>query len=186
MTTGVLMLAGGQSRRFGSDKREAKLGDGNTLLIASANNALASGLPLLVCLRPGDEALATTLTNLGAGTVFCSQAADGMGRTLAQGIAQLPPWETALIVLGDMPFIDPATYCKVASSTSHGAICQPCYQGQPGHPVGFSHTFFPDLGRLHGDEGARSVLKQNEEAVLRLPVDDPGILRDIDLPADLP
>lgn len=180
------MLAAGSARRFGSDKRQAVLADGRSLLLTSTGNAVASGLPLMVCLGPGDEALLQPLEALGAGVIFCSDAALGMGHTLAQGIIQVSGWDGALIALADMPFIQPATICKVASNVAPGSICQPTWQGQPGHPVGFSRTFFPALARLQGDEGARSVIKKNGEALLRLPVDDSGIVRDIDRPADIP
>jgi molybdenum cofactor cytidylyltransferase len=49
--------------------------------------------------------------------------------------------------------------------------------------VAFSRRHLPQLLALHGDEGARSIVKQH--AVVEVPVHDPGIFRDIDSPADL-
>jgi molybdenum cofactor cytidylyltransferase len=107
-----------------------------------------------------------------------------MGHTLAEGIAQIT-WDGALIALGDMPGIMPATFCKAATTMVQGGICQATWQGKPGHPVGFSSAWFEQLGQLQGDTGARGIIKQHGEAVTHFPVDDPGILRDIDTPADL-
>jgi molybdenum cofactor cytidylyltransferase len=186
LNTGILILAAGSSERFGSDKRTAMLTDGSTLLASSTRRALASTLPVLVCLRPGDEALADQLQSMGAQTLLCSQAREGMGATLACGVSHIEGWAGVLVALGDMPFIEPATYCKVAQALLPGAICQPIYAGTKGHPVGFAASYFSQLASLAGDRGARFLVQKNPEAVIRLPVDDPGIVRDVDNLADLP
>jgi molybdenum cofactor cytidylyltransferase len=61
-------------------------------------------------------------------------------------------------------------------------IVQPTLDDVPGHPVGFSADLFAALQALEGDEGARRVLHSHADAVLRVAVDDPGILRDLDTP----
>ncbi|KZX58831.1 hypothetical protein A3709_17740 [Halioglobus sp. HI00S01] len=183
MRIGILMLAAGQSRRFGSDKRTAQLPSGNTLLRQSLQNALGSGLPVAVCVRPGEESLATAH---GAQALVCTEADLGMGHSLAQGIVQLPPWDAVLIALADMPEIQPATFCTIARAIMPETICQPMYHERPGHPVGFSKHFFPALTALRGDVGARRVIEQQAAALIKIPLDDPGIVRDIDTPADLP
>lgn len=91
-----------------------------------------------------------------------------------------------MIALADMPYIDSKTAAAIASKLSEGAsIVVPTYQGKRGHPVGFSAKFRADLESLHGDEGARSILKRYPEEVVFLECDDSGILADIDTPADL-
>lgn len=184
MQIGILILAAGRGRRFGDDKRLAALPGGDSLLQTATRNALASGLPVAVCLRPGEETLAAGLEALGASCLSCATAPAGMGHTLAEGIARIS-WDGALIALGDMPEISPAIFCKAAAMLLPGGICQPTWQGKPGHPVGFASAWFEQLGQLRGDTGARAIIQQHGEAVTRFPVNDPGILRDIDTPADL-
>ncbi len=184
MNIGILILAAGSSQRFGGDKRRAPLADGTPLLIATTRNALASGLPVAVCLRPDETELAVALEKAGTQVLYCPGAAAGMGHTLADAIAQVD-WQGALVALGDMPYIEPATYCKAAAALLPGGICQPTWHGRPGHPVGFDRHWFPRLRQLRGDTGARDILAENRGAVTRFPVDDPGILRDIDTPQDI-
>jgi molybdenum cofactor cytidylyltransferase len=38
---------------------------------------------------------------------------------------------------------------------------------------------------LRGDEGAKSLLKKHEALLVKVPIGDPGVLRDIDRPEDL-
>ena len=48
-----------------------------------------------------------------------------------------------------------------------------------------SARFRAPLEALRGDEGARALLKKNAGLVELIDVDDPGVCRDIDTPADL-
>jgi len=185
VSVGVLLLAAGCSRRFGSDKRLAPLPDGRPLLFATVSAIQASGLPLRVCLRPGDDELRSNLVALGVPVLECQQAARGMGATLAEAIAQLADWRGVLVALGDMPAIRPQTFRQVAESLTADTIVTPMFQSQSGHPVGFGRDFFPALASLDGDRGARDLVRRAGSRRLCLPLEDPGILRDVDFPEDL-
>ena len=76
-----MLLAGGHSQRFGSDKRQAQLADGRTLLDTTIDQVLLSGLPLLVCLPENSQLTAAALAARNVGTVLCSDAQQGMGAT---------------------------------------------------------------------------------------------------------
>jgi molybdenum cofactor cytidylyltransferase len=185
VTVGVLLLAAGSSRRFGSDKRLALLPDGRPLLLAAVDTVLRSHLPLQVCLRPGDDVLRERLLAAGVAVLECQHANRGMGATLAEAVAQLADWHGLLVALGDMPAIQPDSFRQVAEALTANAIVTPTFQGQSGHPVGFGRDFFPALSRLDGDTGARDLLARSGSARRSLPLVDPGILRDVDFPGDL-
>lgn len=186
MKVGVILLAAGRSRRFGSDKRRAVLDDGQTLLAATVAAIRASGLPLLACLDPADDALATTLADEHVAVARCRDAALGMGHTLAQGVGQRPEdWEGLLVALADMPWVRPDSYRAIAARLAPGNIVAPCFEGRRGNPVGFSSAFYGHLAACSGDRGARDILRQHANAVRELPLDDPGLLRDVDTVAAL-
>ena len=89
-----------------------------------------------------------------------------------------------------MPLVHAATLRTIAQqllSTDRFDAVQPVCNGQPGHPVGFSAPCAAALQQLTGDQGARSVLQQLrcQGRVVQLPVEDPGILQDIDTLDDL-
>ncbi|MGB1140466.1 MAG: nucleotidyltransferase family protein [Halioglobus sp.] len=183
MTVGVLLLAAGRSRRFGSDKRRALLKDGRSLLDATLTAVSSSGLPLLVCLSPTDDELATALADSGVTTVTCHEADHGMGHTLANGVAQVPSeWQGLLVAMGDMPWVQPTSYRDIAGHVSPDTIVVPQYAGQRGNPVGFGAAFFDLLAGITGDRGARDIVRMHPDAVRALPVDDPGVLLDVDIP----
>lgn len=186
MKTGVLLLAAGQSRRFGSDKRRALLADGQTLLDATVGNIRGSGLPLLVCLGDGDDGLARVLLDRDIAVVHCPCADAGMGHTLADGVRRRPrEWDGIIVALADMPWVTAGSYRQIAGALSPDTIVLPCHGGRPGNPVGFGRRFFSLLEQLQGDTGAKGLLARFPAAVRRLDLEDPGIHRDVDTPATL-
>ena len=185
MTVGILLLAAGRGRRFGADKRFATLADGRTLLESTLDAAVASGLPICVCLRPQDDAARALVSSRNIPSLVCSRAEEGMGAVLAQGVSAAANWQGLLIALADMPWILPETYREVASAMPAQGICRPVYRGIPGHPVAFHRCFFPQLAKLSGDTGARALLSAQRAQLNELAVEDPGILRDVDLPEQL-
>ena len=185
MAMGVLMLAAGSSRRFGSDKRMARLSTGTTLLQKSLDNARDSGLPVTVCLGPGDTKLAGELRTQGFEVHLCPNALQGMGATLADGIAHIQQWDCVLVALADMGWLTPETFRTVAEQCDQTSICVPVFEGQRGHPVGFGRAFFAQLRELHGDQGAKGIVEAHEGDVRELHLSDPGIIRDADTPDQL-
>ncbi len=185
MKTGILVLAAGKAARFGTDKRLATMSDGRRTLDVTLANARASGLPLSVCLRPGDDQLAQYLGARGFACLRCSRADEGMGATLAQGAANIRGWDAVLVALADMPWVAPASFRAVAAGLAKNCIVVPVCAGRRGHPVGFGSDFFRELASLGGDTGARVLLDRHPQRVRELSLEDAAIVRDIDVPADL-
>lgn len=117
----------------------------------------------------------------------CRDAARGMGHTLAAGVRASDGAAGWVVALADMPGILPSTIALVAQALGGGAsIVAPRFRGDRGHPVGMASRFRDDLLALQGDAGARAIVAAHKDAVTLLDVDDPGVLKDIDTPADLP
>jgi molybdenum cofactor cytidylyltransferase len=126
----------------------------------------------------------------GANSAASSGAPDGVGAVEGTGASiacavRATPWARGWIVaLADMPAIEPDTVQAVRAALLAGAeSAAPFHRGRRGHPVGFGAACRAELAALDGDEGARAVLARHPPA--RLEVDDPGILFDVDTPADL-
>jgi molybdenum cofactor cytidylyltransferase len=176
---GCIVLAAGSSRRFGADKRLALLADGSTLLAHTLTRIPASFTRRILVLGPNDQALAEPFLTAWQ-VIFAAQAQRGMGHSLAAALPLTTGWQGAVIALADMPFVLPATYTALQQALVPGRIVVPCWQGQRGNPVGIGAEFFPELASLQGDQGARMLLQTHAAAVLRLDVDDAGVVRDID------
>jgi molybdenum cofactor cytidylyltransferase len=160
------------------------LAGGDAVAVRSARVLLSELEDVVAVVRPGADDLAQQLAKLGCQVVVCGNAADGMAASLVCGLQRRPDSAGWLIALADMPFLRPASIAAVCRALQDGAsIVAPIYQGRRGHPVAFAHRYLPQLLALRGDQGARSLLQNNP--VTEVEVGDPGIHRDIDLPADL-
>ncbi|MET3917462.1 molybdenum cofactor cytidylyltransferase [Variovorax sp. OAS795] len=166
----VIVLASGRGERFiaaggTGSKLQAPLA-GKPLLERTLDAVRASGLPW-------------RLEDAGH---------PGMGDSIAAAVRATPEAAGWLILPGDLPLVRPETLCAVAGALT-GRICaaQPQYQGERGHPVGFSAGCRAQLAALRGNLGAAPVLKAMRaiDAVADLVVDDIGIVTDIDTPEAL-
>lgn len=181
-----ILLAAGTGRRFGSHKLLAPLADGTPLAIAAARRLIAVLPESLAVVRPGDAKLTALLKGQGLGIVECLQADQGMGHSLAAGIAATRDADAWLIMLADMPYIQDTTIRRLVVLLDSGVeLIAPFYKGQRGHPVGFAAMFGSELLALHGDAGAREILSRHAASLKSLEVDDAGILADVDTPADV-
>ena len=187
-----ILLAAGSSSRFGSNKLLQVLVDGvnagTPVAVAAARN-LAAALPHpLAVVRPGPDIaeLHAALAAAGCEVVVCAEAHEGMGASLACAVRASSDAAGWLVALADMPFIRPETIAEVASWVGNGAaVAAPSYRGRRGHPVCFSYYQREELLALRGDEGARKVFDRHGGLGNLVRVNDPGILRDIDVPGDL-
>ncbi|UGQ49343.1 nucleotidyltransferase family protein [Massilia endophytica] len=183
-----ILLAAGRGSRFspdgGCNKLLQPLATGASVLAASARHMLAALPEVVAVVRSGDEATAAELSALGCMVTECPDAHQGMACSLVHGLRQAGYADGWVLALGDMPHVQPATIAALARALEEGAdIAAPVHDGKRGNPVAFSRLHLPALLALQGDEGARGIVRNS--AVQEVPVDDPGIFRDIDTPADL-
>ena len=186
-----ILLAAGFSRRFGAgDKLLQVLPNGDPIALAAAKNLIEAMPVSIAVLRPENNELAQLLKSVGLNVFFCSEQDVEMADSLSAAIKFSANFSESsdgfIIALADMPYIDPLTITAVTNKINGGAsIVIPAYQGKRGHPVGFSAKFRDELESLHGDEGARAIIKRYPEDVVLLECNDAGILADIDTQADL-
>ena len=181
-----ILLAAGSATRFGGAKLAAMLPDGTPVGVAALRSLAASVDAVIAVVRPGDSVMEKAFAAQGARVSVCPRASEGMGVSLAWGVRAAPVAEGWIIALADMQWIDPKSIGMIAQALRDGAaLVAPHYRGKRGHPVGISEVFFGQLAALSGDEGARHLLAANAAYVQVVDVNDAGVLRDIDTPADL-
>lgn len=181
MTAG-LIVAAGESRRMGSCKVLLPAG-GVPLVRIVATTLLDAGLsPVLAVLGFRAPEVAAALAGLPVICTTNPRFAQGMGTSLAAGVAALPsPTTSAVIALGDMPGVLPETIRALLLARGSRGIAVPTYGGQRGHPVVFEmQRYRAWLEHLGGDRGARALLVTHPEDVVEVPVEDPGVVLDLD------
>lgn len=186
--TGIL-LAAGRGRRFdpagARNKLLQQLPGGDPVVAASARLLLSCVPRVVAVVPPDDGGVAEILRALGCEITVCPDADTGMGASLVHAVRHSLPAEGWLVALGDMPWVAASTLAALAAAVDAGAgIAVPVHEGRRGNPVAFAACHRDALLALGGDQGARRLLQAHP--VTEVPVHDPGILRDIDTPEDLP
>ena len=181
-----LLLAAGSAKRFGSDKLLHPLQHGVPIAVQAARHLKKEIPRVIATLRPQSENLAKLLEAEGCEVALCANADEGMGASLACAVRAAGAADGYLVALADMPFVRPTSIAAVRDALAAGArIAAPYFRTRRGHPVGISGTFFDRLIELGGDEGARRLVAAHEADLVKVPVGDPGVIRDIDQPGDL-
>lgn len=196
----IVVVAAGRGSRFGAAssvalaapapatsltgaKLEQPFGS-STVLGSTVRNAVHSQLPVVVVTTAALAPIAAAqLAQRDIVVLSEEEAARGMGHSIATGVAErsgAPGW---LVLPGDMPLVQPGTVLAVASALEHHPVVYAQHKGRRGHPVGFSAELYSELVQLQGDEGARRIVARYP--AFGLEVADPGVLIDIDTPAEL-
>tara|TARA_E500000331_G_scaffold358465_1_gene425507 strand:+ start:21360 stop:21941 length:582 start_codon:yes stop_codon:yes gene_type:complete len=187
MITGIL-LAAGMGKRFGSQKLMAKLPSGTPVAVTSWRNLETANKKSFAVIRQNDSELRSLFEDENIPFVVCEDAHMGMSRSLLTGIQSSLKSSGWIIALGDMPFIDPKTIKKIIcdmSNIKHKTIFRPIFQKQAGNPVGLNRELLNELMTLKGDQGAREIIKRDKRRIHQIPVNDSGIIKDIDTQRDL-
>jgi molybdenum cofactor cytidylyltransferase len=141
---------------------------------------------VVAVVRPGSTELSKALQSEGCEVLICENAAEGMGASLACAARAAAEANGYVVALGDMPFVRRTTIAAVRDALAGGAVLvAPYFRARRGHPVGISSTLREQLLVLKGDEGAKKLLATHERELVKIPVGDPGVIRDIDRPEDL-
>ncbi len=181
-----ILLAAGRSTRFGADKLLHRLPDGTAVALASARAMMAAIPRVVAVVRDGQMALRHLLAAEGIAIVAAPTTDEGMGRSIAAGVAATADAAGWVVALADMPFVRSATIAQVLAALATGSpLAAPVFRGQRGHPVGFARRFRPALLALRGDEGARRLLREHQAQLDLIECDDAGVIADIDRPDDL-
>ncbi|HUF55987.1 MAG TPA: nucleotidyltransferase family protein [Thermohalobaculum sp.] len=173
----------------GRDKLLEPVGD-QPLLARVAAEVTAAGVDdTVLVLRPHDRERAAAVAGLPLRLAPNPRAAEGMGTSIAAGVAALPPgMDGALILLADMPEIGTAEIDRLLAAfdpaEGREIVRALAPDGTPGHPVLFGRRFFEALRALEGDEGARRILAEHHEFLAEVTLPGAAAGTDLDTPED--
>jgi molybdenum cofactor cytidylyltransferase len=182
----AVVLAAGASRRLGQPKQLILI-EGESLLRRTARLALQAGCtPVVVVLGFEAERIAAELAGVAAEVVVNANWSNGMGSSLACGVAAVRrarPETDVLLLVCDQPRLSTKHIRNLLDRHTHHAatITASAYGGRSGVPAVFASTLLPELERIEGDRGARDLIFR----IGAQTVDWPDGSYDIDVPEDL-
>jgi molybdenum cofactor cytidylyltransferase len=182
----AIVLAAGQATRFGRCKQVQRLGD-KTVLDHVLDNVRASKIEDVVVVLGAHADEIREKVRIAERIVTNDDFASGMSSSIQAGLRALPQdTEAALIVLGDQPFVTPHTIDLLIEEyrRSRRGVVIPTYQGFRGNPVLVDRSLFAEMLGIRGDIGCRAIFDEHPQSIVKVPVDDRGVLADIDTKED--
>jgi molybdenum cofactor cytidylyltransferase len=188
----VLIMAAGQSSRFGSDKRFARLANGSTMMEQVIQTVKQTRLDFKLVIKPSDLELGFFKSFPENNLLVAENAVQGLGASLSDAITIIEGYyQNCLICLADMPYINPETYSIVyqrlieANQQEQQVLAVIPYvevngEKKQGHPIAIHNFLFEDFKRLNAEKGGKDVLDQYINQSAFLEVDDLCIIKDFD------
>jgi molybdenum cofactor cytidylyltransferase len=177
-----IILAAGESSRMGEDKALLDWA-GKTFLERLLGVVAAAGLdPVRVVLGANAEAIQLRIQFGGGQVVVNREWKQGQLSSLVAGLESLPGGvEAAVVCLVDHPCVSSRLLRRLEAEfrESGKPIVIPTFHGRRGHPVLFAARLFDELRAAPREQGARFVVHQHSAELREVPVDEEGILLNI-------
>ena len=172
----VVILAAGRASRMGREKLLLGLG-GKPIIRHVAETVCGAGLTdvseIVVVANPrNQEAIHEAVADLNLRIVCNPSFEKGLGTSIAAGVAAAAPDARALLLIqGDQPFVDADVLRRLIAEYRQykTAFVASSYDDVTTTPVLFSRVLFAEMAALHGDVGARSVLRNHKGRLVAFP-----------------
>ena len=173
MKIGIIMLAAGNSRRFGSNKLLHQI-DGAPMYTHTLSQ-LAEAAELLdmelTVVTQYDE-IAVAARRAGARVLYNPHPEEGISSSLKIGLKANRTADACLFAVADQPWLSSGTVVRLVTlfmDSGKGLACVSA-DGKLGNPCIFSQKYYPELMELYGDIGGKHVITahRNDTAVLEL------------------
>lgn len=183
MPVAMVLLAAGDSRRFGGNKLLAEV-DGRLMYrhVADEVNAMPEDFfAKKIVVSQYDEIL-EDLGREGFETVKNNQSALGISYSVHLALEQIPEHYAVCFSVSDQPWLTRETIRGLVTAfrkNTRGMVCA-SWEGMDGNPVVFSPEYRKELLALSGDVGGRRILMAHPEDVARFVAGSSRELVDVD------
>ncbi len=182
----AIVLAAGEATRFGECKQLVRLGDKPLLQHALDNLRRSKIEDVVVVLGAHAGEIREQIRFQNERVIVNPDYAKGMSTSLQAGLRAIRA-DAAMIVLADQPFVSPATIDLLAAEyrRTRPSVVVPTYNGFRGNPVIVDKSLFEEMMAIRGDVGCRAIFGDHAQSIVKVPVDDRGVVTDIDTADDL-
>lgn len=188
ITTGIIILAAGNSSRLGQPKQLLAFKDTTLLKNTIEAASLLPNVIVLVVVGSNHQQIKKELNSSKIKISFNEDWESGMSSSIVKGLNDLllinPQIENCIISVCDQPFISHSVFenlLKEYTKTGKGIVAS-AYSETVGTPVLFNKKYFKDLLGLKGHEGAKKIINQYLNDSVAVPFEKGNI--DIDTPED--
>ena len=189
MKLGLIMLAAGNSRRFGSNKLLYTV-DGMPMYrhilleLEKVKDALRfQGIPCDITVVTQYDEIAEDAGKRGVSVLYNLHPDEGISSSLRIGLSGIRDADACLFTVSDQPWLRCETILELIEKFQREKKGIACVQhnGKTGNPCIFSGKYFDELMKLEGDVGGKKVIRKHREDTAVLDVLDERELTDVDV-----
>ncbi len=196
MITGILM-ASGLSRRMGTNKLLLCI-DNTPLIQRTLQTIDQSSLQKLIVVYSDPDVLAVIRKfdqerkgnhnpNMALRWVYNENPEIGQSESVKIGMYESNPSSTGyMFFVADQPFLKTEVINRIVDTADKNPdhIIVPTYNGDRGMPILFPGKYRLDLLGVSGDKGGRSIIDENMDQTIFLPISDSRVGQDMDTMED--
>ena len=185
----AIILAAGQSKRFGSDNKLIKKYNKKYLINHIIGTLIKSKINKIIVVL-GFQNLKVKkiiVKNKKICFVYNNSYKSGMASSIQAGLKRLSKRNIGfLIVQADMPLISKKIINSLCYSIKNNnkEIVVPIYKKKLGNPIGFKSSMITILSKTKGDSGAKKMIKRNKKKLSLIKVNSKSIFKDFNTPRD--
>lgn len=180
------MPAAGRGERFGSQKLLALI-NGEPLLDWTLWSLIDAGVTKVVVVTgPGDPLrTARRLGDPQVKVVVNPDPSRGMFSSIQEGLATVTG-DPILVMPADMPFVSSGTVAELMTACrERQRVVVPVFNEKRGHPIVFPAALRAAVVNARPESTLKDALGASLNMRFEMAVGDAGVLRDVDVPADL-
>lgn len=185
LTIVVVVLAAGRSTRTGGSHKLLATFAGVPLIRRSVVAASGSACDNVVVVTGHmDDEIRSVIEDFPARVVHNSDFESGMATSIIVGLREAIRLRAAgvMICLSDMPDLTSEHLDLLATKFRQcdgKQIVRAVAAGEPGHPIVFPASTYPELAKLAGDIGAREVVRHHRRSIVDVEI-RPAAKADLD------
>ncbi len=188
-----IVLAAGESRRFGSPKPLAKPSGGlkgKTVIELLVNRLLETRLGHIVVVlgAAADEIKPFVPANPRVTIVLNDSYREGQTSSFKAGLRACPHASEGVMLLPiDTPFVKKETLDGLMMTflQEKPLILMPVWKERSGHPPVFSASLISEFKELKATDPLYTVQRRHADQILKIPVEDEGVVLSFNTPQEL-
>lgn len=188
----LILLAAGNSKRFGADKLSYAI-EGEPMLLRSIRLYAGNGIRAkiekkILVTQPSRERFIREAQEHGYEIALNPDPELGISESIRIGLKTAGAENTDgfLFSVADQPYLTEKTVLRILTRFEEDPfrIVVPAAGGKRGNPVVFPASFYRELSSLEGDSGGKQIIRRHPEAVVTVEAEQHE-LEDIDLESEV-
>ena len=185
-TLSLIMLAAGNSRRFGSNKLLYEI-DGVPMYLRTLTKLQKAASELGNCeiiVVTQYEEIAAKAQGSGARVLINPHPERGISSSMQIGLAAAKESSACLFTVSDQPWLTTETIVNLVHKflSEHKGMACTLLGTKTGNPCIFSRKYYQELLEISGDKGGKQIINRHPEDVAYLEIEDARELTDMDTP----